>query len=209
MYFYSKVAYTFIGIFIFFSLIGLQYCNEKIVSLCWGLNLSLKTWNNLNFVLHFSCSLSFIVCTNLGPSWPNQCNIIRTLSLFHVLWLTVKKMFLLNLCFRVAQFVIFVCCFPVKGGIVFVLSHLILVLGVLVWHCQLGYLHPYGHNGCFDHLLCHDLVSCYFALVFLRLPHVSLHLLFPSLAYMRLLAFYSWHHVVLLALKDDKTIDSF
>ena len=38
------------------SLINIQYCYDNIVSLLWGLNLSLNSSNNLVLILHFSCA---------------------------------------------------------------------------------------------------------------------------------------------------------
>ena len=63
-------------------------------------------------VLHFSYPSLFRIYTNLTLLWPNQFNISGTLLLSCILWLLVKKMF--NFYFKVAQYLIFVCCFPVK-----------------------------------------------------------------------------------------------
>ena len=58
--------------FLFYSLANLHYCNDKIVSLCWDINLSLNILNSAIFVVYFSCSLSFRVCMNLNHSQPRQ-----------------------------------------------------------------------------------------------------------------------------------------
>ena len=77
----------------FSSVTSLQYCNDKILPLFWGLNFSLNTPNNLVLVVHFSYSSSFRVCTNWSPSKLNQFSVIRTLSLSCILWLLLMKIF--------------------------------------------------------------------------------------------------------------------
>ena len=84
------------SVFSFCSLINLQHCNEKIVSLCWHLNYSFNTLSNSMLVLHFSCHSSFksvqilLSLTNTilsGPScFPVCCSYYSwkcSLPLFH------------------------------------------------------------------------------------------------------------------------------
>ena len=75
----------------------------------------------------------------------------------------------------------------------------------------------YGHYSCFGSLndslyycLCHAKFFCHFLLWFFWdcLVWVCLFLLYFSLLYVRLLTFYFWHHVLLLALTDDNTTGS-
>ena len=72
-------------IFLFCFVISLQYCNDNIDLLGWGLNLSLNTSNTPILILHFSGSSQFRVYANLNPSMPNQLNITGALSISCVL----------------------------------------------------------------------------------------------------------------------------
>ena len=56
------------------------------------------------------------------------------------------------------------------------------------------------------HMLCSTAIS---VLHYLRLPCVRLCFLLLSLPYVRCLALYSWHYVILLTFKDDNTTGSF
>ena len=55
---------------------------------CVTLNL-----NSSRVVLHFSCSLSFGICTILRSSWPNQIIITGTFFAFSYVVLFVRKNF--------------------------------------------------------------------------------------------------------------------
>ena len=68
-------------------------------------------------------------------------------------------------------------------------------------YCCLG-----GFNCCLHYHLHHALFWCHSFLISLRLPYLSLPLLHLYLPCVRL---YFWHHVMLLAFKDDNTTHSF
>ena len=61
--------------FSFCSHANLLKCYDNMVSLCCSLNLTLITLNSPVHVLHFFCSSSFNISTDLNPSWPGQFSI--------------------------------------------------------------------------------------------------------------------------------------
>ena len=73
---------------------SLWYCNNNIISVYWGLNLSLSTSINPWLVLHFLFSSSFRIYTNLWPSHSNQLNIIANFTILYIVIVHQKNVFL-------------------------------------------------------------------------------------------------------------------
>ena len=70
--------------FLLSYLLSLQYCNNRIVSLCWGLNVLVEILNKLSTALHASCVVCVRVCMKCRPCLTSQSLVIGTLAVLLV-----------------------------------------------------------------------------------------------------------------------------
>ena len=178
------------------------------------MNFSNITSNNPPLVLHFSCSMSFKVWTNLSLSQPYEFYITRTFLHFSILKLLVMKMFftfILQLCnswYVSATFQSNIACFNIRlpdvGAIctglalltrLFAPSMAIMAtLAGSITACIIAFF-----------VICSAAILALFLDCFVW---VCLYILYLSLSCVKLLASYFWYHVMLLTLKEGNIIGS-